>query len=61
LIASFVVEKDGSLTDIKVTRGINEAADSEAVRVVKLLPKWKPATQNKIVCRVAYSIPITFD
>lgn len=61
LIAVFVVEKDGSLTDIRIVRGINEEADKEAIRVLKLSPKWKPGSQNGIVLRVAYSIPITFN
>jgi len=61
LVAYFVVEKDGSLTDIKILRGINEDANDEAIRVLKLSPKWKPGTQNKIVRSVAYSIPITFE
>jgi protein TonB len=56
-----VVEKDGSLTDIKVARGINDEADREAVRVIKLSPKWKPASQAGKLMRVAYSIPVLFN
>jgi protein TonB len=61
LIASFVVEKDGSLTGISITRGINEEADKEAIRVLKLSPKWKPGMQNNKPLKVAYSIPINFN
>ncbi|HEY4325656.1 MAG TPA: energy transducer TonB [Mucilaginibacter sp.] len=61
LIATFVVEKDGSLSGIKIDRGINDEADNEAIRVLKLSPKWKPCTQKNIPVRVAYSIPITFN
>jgi len=59
-ILNFVIEKDGSLTAIKVARGISAAADTEAVRVIRLLPKWKPGTQSNTLVRVAYAIPITF-
>ncbi len=61
LILSFIVEKDGSLTDIKVARGINDEADREAVRVIKLSPKWKPGHQAGKLMRVAYSIPVLFN
>jgi TonB family protein len=61
LIVTFVVEKDGSLSGITIARGINKEADEEALRVVKLSPRWKPGTQNNIVVRVAYVIPIVFN
>ncbi|HVS92274.1 MAG TPA: TonB family protein [Mucilaginibacter sp.] len=57
---SFVCEKDGSLTDIKVVRGIGSGCDDEAVRVLKNSPKWTPGVQNGKHVRVAYTIPITF-
>ncbi|MEO6632074.1 MAG: energy transducer TonB [Mucilaginibacter sp.] len=57
---SFVVEKDGALTDIKVTRGIGDGCDEEAVRVMKLSPKWIPGSQGGKAVRVVYSIPISF-
>jgi TonB family protein len=60
IIVSFVVERDGSLSDVHVTRGIGGGCDEEAVRVIKLSPFWKPgAAQGKPV-RVQYSVPITF-
>lgn len=61
LIASFVVEADGSLTDVTIARGINEQADKEAIRVIKLFPKWKPGMQNDKPVKTAYSIPIKFN
>ena len=57
---SFVVEKDGSLSDIKVDRKLGYGTDEEAVRVLKLSEKWTPGTVNEIPIRVKYNIPITF-
>jgi len=60
VIVSFVCEKDGSLTDVKVARGIGDGCDEEAVRVIKASPHWKPGIQNGRPVRVAYSVPINF-
>jgi TonB family protein len=60
VIASFIVEKDGSLTDIKVIRGIGYGADEETVRMLRTSPNWKPGMQNGKPVRVAYSVPINF-
>lgn len=60
VIVSFVCERDGSLTDIKVVRGIGDGCDEEAVRVIKASPHWKPGIQNGRPVRVAYSVPISF-
>lgn len=57
---SFVVEKDGSITDVSVTRGIGAGCDEEAVRVIKKSPKWKPGMQNNQTVRVRYTIPINY-
>ncbi|HTD40604.1 MAG TPA: energy transducer TonB [Mucilaginibacter sp.] len=57
---SFVVERDGSLTDIKILRGIGSGCDEEAVRVVSISPKWKPGIQNGRPVRVQYTMPISF-
>ena len=56
---TFVVEKDGSLTDIKVIRDIGFGTGKEAVRVLNKCPKWKPGEQNGKAVRVLYSLPIT--
>ena len=58
---SFVVEKDGSLMDIKVDRKLGLGTDEEAVRVLKESPKWQPGIQNGNVVRVKYNIPINFN
>jgi protein TonB len=56
---TFVVEKDGSLTDIKVIRDIGYGTGKEAIRVLNKCPKWLPGEQNGKKVRVLYSLPIT--
>ncbi|MDO3641187.1 energy transducer TonB [Mucilaginibacter sp. L3T2-6] len=60
VIVTYIVEKDGRLTDVKVARGIGDGCDEEAVRVIKLSSPWKPGTQNGHTVRVAYAVPINF-
>jgi len=60
VIIGFVVEKDGSLGDIKIIRAIGDGCDEEATRVIKQCPKWKPGILNGKPVRVQYSIPINF-
>jgi len=60
VVVSFVCERDGSLTDIKVARGIGDGCDEEAIRVIKASPHWKPGIQNGRPVRVMYSVPINF-
>jgi periplasmic protein TonB len=57
---TFVVERDGSLTDVKVVRGVSEDIDAEALRVIKNSPKWNPGTQNRRAVRVQYTMPLNF-
>ena len=57
---SFVIEKDGSVNQVEVMRGIGGGCDDEAVRVVKAMPKWKPGMQKGEPVRVSYMLPITF-
>ncbi|WP_293785551.1 M56 family metallopeptidase [uncultured Pedobacter sp.] len=56
----FVVEKDGSLSDIQITRGLGSGTDEEAIRVLKESPKWNPGIQNGLAVRVKYNININF-
>lgn len=56
----FVVEKDGSISDVHVLRGVDPSLDKEAVRVVKSLPRWTPGKQNGITVRVNYRVPVLF-
>lgn len=60
VFVNFTVEKDGSITSVKVIRGVHELLDKEAVRVVKSFPKWKPGKQRGKSVRVSYNIPISF-
>lgn len=61
VFASFVVEKDGSLTNIKVLRDIGYGTGKETIRVLKMCPRWIPGTQNKKKVRVLYTMPFTID
>jgi protein TonB len=57
---SFIVDKKGSVTNVKVVRGVDKNLDAEAVRVVKSLPKYKPGKQRGKPVRVMFTIPINF-
>lgn len=57
---SFTIEKDGSVTDIKVMRGVDAAIDKEAIRVLNTMPKWKPGMQRGKAVRVSFSGVINF-
>lgn len=59
VFVSFVVEKDGTLSDIRILRDIGYGTGKEAVRVLKLMPKWAPGIQNGREIRCTYSIPIS--
>lgn len=60
VFVAFVVEKDGSITDVKVARSVDPSLDKEAVRVVKSMPKWNPGQQRNKPVRVAFTVPINF-
>lgn len=60
VICTFVVEKDGSITDIRVSKSVCPSLDKEAVRVIGSMPKWNPAKQNGESVRCKYSLPVTF-
>ena len=60
VLVQFIIEKDGSVTNVKVIKKVNDAIDAEAVRVVKAMPKWKPGKQNGREVRVKYTIPVIF-
>jgi protein TonB len=57
---SFVIEKDGSISNVTVLRGVASSLDQEAARVIQKSPKWKPGIQNKQSVRVRYNMPISF-
>ncbi len=57
---SFVVEPDGSVSNVKVLRGIGAGCDEEAMRVVKAMPRWSPGKQRGKAVRVSYNLPVNF-
>ena len=60
VIVRFTVEKDGSITDVEVARSVYPALDEEAVRVVNMMPKWKPGTQMGDTVRTKFTLPVFF-
>ncbi|HSV88494.1 MAG TPA: energy transducer TonB [Bacteroidales bacterium] len=60
VFVTFVVEKDGSITDVKVLRGVGGCLDEEAVRVVKSMPRWIPGRQGDQPVRVQFTMPFRF-
>ena len=60
VIANFVIEPDGSITNAKVVKPLDPALDAEALRLVNGMPKWTPGKQDGVSMRVKYTIPITF-
>jgi protein TonB len=57
---TFVVERSGAVTDVKILRGIGGGCDEEALRVVKNMPRWEPGTQRGKPVRVQFNMPIKF-
>ena len=60
VVLGFTVDKDGTVKDVKVLRGVNEVLDNEAVRVVSSSPKWEAASQNGNPVAVNYTFPVIF-
>ena len=60
VVISFVVERDGSITDVNVAKSVDPSLDREAVRVVKGMPRWIPGKQNGSSVRVKYMLPVQF-
>ena len=60
VIIALVVERNGTLTNIRVVKSVNPALDKEAMRIINLMPKWIPGRQSDKTVRVKYIIPITF-
>jgi len=57
---NFVVETDGSISNIKIGRSVGSGCDEEAIRVIKMMPTWNPGKQNGTPRRVSLSMPIRF-
>ena len=60
VVCSFVVERDGSVSDVRILKGVDPSLDKEAIRVVSAMPKWIPGRQNGQMVRVKYNLPVTF-
>ena len=60
VFVGFVVEPDGSISNVKLLRGLGGGCDEEAVRIVKSMPKWKPGKQHGKLVRVSYTLPVLF-
>ena len=61
VIATFVVEKDGSISQPTVVKSVDPLLDAEAIRVISAMPNWKPGRQNGKVVRVKYTVPLSFN
>ena len=60
VICQFVVNRDGSIVDIEVVRGVDRSLDAEAMRVIAGMPKWSPGKQRGKAVRVKYTLPVNF-
>lgn len=60
VVVSFIVERDGSITDVRVVRSVDPSLDREAQRVVSSMPRWTPGKQNGSAVRVKYNVPVSF-
>ena len=60
VVITFIVEKDGSVTFLRIDQSVNEEFDAEAKRLVNIMPKWKPGYRGPRFLRVPYTLPIVF-
>jgi len=60
VFVSFIVEPDGSITNVQIVRSVNPLLDAEAKRVIEDMPNWKPGMQNQVPVRVSFTLPISF-
>lgn len=60
VVVAFIVNKDGTVSDLKVSQSANPILDREALRVMKMMPKWKPGMDNNKVCRTMIAVPVVF-
>lgn len=61
VIVAFIINKDGSISDIKLVKGVDASLDREALRVINMMPKWKPGKDNGKPCRTYFCIPVVFN
>lgn len=60
VLVSFIVNKNGTISDIKIVQSVNDELDDEAIRVIKNMPKWEPGMEDGEAVRVAFNLPIKF-
>ena len=60
VLMQFIINEDGTVSDVKVIRGISPSIDKEAIRVIKSMPKWKPGYQDGKPVKVSFQVPIGF-
>ena len=60
VILTFIVKKDGSLSDVRVAKSVDPALDKEAVRLVESMPKWNPGIEKGQYVNVKFTVPVTF-
>lgn len=60
VVVQFTIDKDGTIIDSWVVRSVDPSLDKEALRVVRIMPKWSPGTQNGTPVRVKFTLPISF-
>ena len=60
VVVSFVINKDGSTSDYQIAKSVDPYLDKEALRVLSLMPKWKPGKQRGVPVRVKYIVPVSF-
>ena len=60
VVAEFIVNTDGSVTDVRITKSLNKPCDDEALRVLRMMPRWTPGIENDKPCRTKVCIPIVF-
>ena len=59
-VAQFVIERDGSIGNVKVTKSVDPSLDREAIRLLQSMPRWIPGKKDGVAVRVKYTVPITF-
>lgn len=60
VVVSFIVNKDGSIADVKLEKSVNTLLDREALRVIRMMPRWKPGVHNNQPCRTMVAVPVVF-
>lgn len=60
VIVTFIVKKDGSLSDVRVAKSVDPSLDKEAVRIIKSMPKWIPGIEKGQYVNVKFTLPVTF-